>query len=219
MTETGLDLANPIHGVRKPGSCGLPVPGKNVKIVDEHGSEVPHGTPGQIVVEIMAAVTKGYLKNPEATAAALHDGYMHTGDMARRDEDGYFIFMDRYKDIIRRSGENVGSVEVEGVLRAHPAVLDAACVPVPDDLRGEEIKAAVVLRPGESRDTVSPQEIGSWCSDRLAYFKVPRYVEYRPDLERTATSKVQKHKIRQEHGRYPCFDRQEHIWIGLEECA
>lgn len=214
MTETGLDLANPIHGVRKPGSCGLPVSGKNVRVVDENDQEVPPDTPGQIVVQIMPAVTEGYLKNPEATADALRGGWMHTGDMARRDEDGYFYFLDRYKDIIRRSGENVSSAEVEGVLRGHPNVLDAACIPVPDQLRGEEIKAVIVLKPDTDASTTPPEAIVSWCSERLAYFKVPRYVEYREDLERTSTNKVQKQKMRGEHGLFPCYDREAEAWVG-----
>jgi crotonobetaine/carnitine-CoA ligase len=218
MTETGLDVCNPIHGVRKPGSCGLPVEGKNVKISDENDEEVPPGTPGQILVKVMPAVTRGYLNDPEASAQALRGGWMHTGDMAKRDEDGYFYFLDRYKDIIRRSGENMSSAEIEGVVRAHPSILDAAVVPAPDEIRGEEVKAIVVLREGFDEQSFSPEDLREWCSERLAPYKVPRYVEYRDDLQRTSTGKVQKQAMRREHGRFPYYDAAEGSWVrrGVE---
>lgn len=216
MTETGLDICNPVHGERRIGSCGLAVEGKNVKIVDEHDVEVPPDTPGEIVVEVMPAVTRGYLNDPEATAETLRGGWMHTGDMAKRDADGYFFFLDRYKDIIRRSGENMSSAGIEGVVRAHPAVLDAAVVPVPDDIRGEEVKAVVVLREDRTAEDMPPDDLRAWCADRLADYKVPRYVEYRDTLERTATGKVRKQLMRAEHGQFPCYDAVEALWMGKD---
>jgi acyl-CoA synthetase (AMP-forming)/AMP-acid ligase II len=216
MTETGLDICNPIHGERRVGSCGLVVEGKNVKIVDEHDVEVPPDTPGEIVVEVMPAVTRGYLNDPVATEQTLRGGWMHTGDMAKRDADGYFFFLDRYKDIIRRSGENMSSAGIEGVVRAHPAVLDTAVVPVPDDIRGEEVKAVVVLREGMTEADLPPADLRAWCAERLADYKVPRYVEYRETLERTATGKVRKQQMRVEHGQFPCYDAVEAVWMGKD---
>lgn len=219
MTETGMDTVNPIHGERRLGSCGLPVEGKNVRIVDENDNEVPPETPGEIVVQVMPAVTRGYLNDPEATARALRGGWMHTGDMAKRDADGYFYFLDRYKDIIRRSGENMSSAGIEAVVRDHPAVLDAAVVPVPDEIRGEEVKAIVVLREGLSPEDMPPEDLRSWCRERLADYKVPRYVEYRETVERTATGKVRKQQMRGEHGLFPCYDAVEAVWMGRDEVS
>lgn len=212
MTETGLDISNRVGLDRRPGSCGVVVPGKRVIIADENDDEVPRGTPGQILVQVMEAVTKGYLNDPANTELALSGGWMHTGDMAKQDDEGYFYFLDRYKDIIRRSGENISSADIEACLRAHPDVTDVACVPVLDEIRGEEIKSVVVLRPGLTPDDVSPKQLRDWAAGRIAPYKVPRYVQYADDLERTATGKIQKQRIRAAHGSYPFHDGDTDTW-------
>jgi crotonobetaine/carnitine-CoA ligase len=151
-----------------------------------------------------------YLKNPEATEEAWRDGWFHTGDTVQRDADGYYYFVDRRKDLVRRSGENISSSEVEAVIRSHPKVVDAAVIPVPDPVREEEVKAYVILQPGESAESCPPAELLEWCEARLAYFKVPRYLEYRDDFPRTPTEKVQKQALKTERGDLTagCYDRQ-----------
>jgi crotonobetaine/carnitine-CoA ligase len=135
----------------------------------------------------------GYFNDPERTAEALRDGWLFTGDMAWRDEDGYFFFVDRKKDIIRRRGENVSSLEVEDVLNDHPAVLECAVVGVPSDLTDEELFVFVVPRPGTTFD---PADLARWASDRLAAFKVPRYYRTIDALPKTDTQKIEKHALR-----------------------
>lgn len=196
MTETGMDLCNPYDGPRRPGSCGLPVPGRRIRLLGDDGGEVPVGEVGQIVIERAPGMTTGYLHNEQATAGLYRDGWLYTGDLARRDEDGYHYFVDRAKDIIRRSGENIGSAEVEGVLREHPAVEDAACVPFPDELRDEEVHAVIQLVPGLGPHEVPPEQLLAWCAERLASYKLPRYLEYATGLPRTPTGKVQKSELR-----------------------
>jgi carnitine-CoA ligase len=196
MTETGMDLCNPYEGPRKPGSCGVPVPGKELRLVDEAGNEVEVGEVGEITVRRVPGMTTGYLHDEAATAKLYREGWLHTGDLARRDADGYHYFVDRAKDVIRRSGENISSAEVEAALREHPDVLDVACVPRPDRLRDEEVHAVVTLRADREAGSVEPQQLRAWCEDRLARFKVPRYIEFVDELPRTPTGKIQKAALR-----------------------
>jgi acyl-CoA synthetase (AMP-forming)/AMP-acid ligase II len=138
----------------------------------------------------------------------LRDGWFHTGDLGRQDERGLYYFVGRKKDIIRRSGENLAAAEVEEVLRAHPKVLEAAVIGVPDDLRGEEVKAFILPVDGNSAATVPPAERAAWCAARLAAYKVPRYIEYRTtDFPRTPSLRVQKTLLRT-----PPHDRQAPVW-------
>lgn len=196
MTETGMDLCNPYDGPRRAGSCGVPLPGRSIRLLDPQGSEVPVGEVGEIVIERAPGMTAGYLHDEAATARLYRDGWLYTGDLARRDADGYFFFVDRAKDLIRRSGENIGSAEVEGVLRGHPDVEDAACVPFPDFVRGEEVHAIVQLRDGLTVADVPPTELHRWCAEQLAAFKLPRYLEYVSEFPRTPTGKIQKTGLR-----------------------
>jgi crotonobetaine/carnitine-CoA ligase len=217
MTEVGLNFCCPPMGERKVGTrCFCTVFREyEARVVDEHDRDVPDGQPGQLLLRGSdpAHRRRGfmteYLKNPEATAEAWAGGWFHTGDTVVRDPDGYFHFVDRQKDLIRRSGENISSSEVEAVIRAHPAVLDAAVIPVPDPIREEEVKAYVLLQPGQSVETCPPAELVGWCEQRLAYFKVPRYVEYREELPRTPTEKVQKQVLKTERPDLTigCYDR------------
>jgi len=208
MTETGMDLCNPYDGPRRAGSCGLPIPGRHIRLVDEAGLEVPEGDVGQIVIERAPGMTTGYLHNPDATAALYRDGWLYTGDLARRDAEGYYYFVDRQKDIIRRSGENIGSAEVEGVLREHPLIEDAACVPFIDELRDEEVHA--IIQPMASCDpsALPPEEVAAWCAERLAVYKVPRYIEYVTSFPRTPTGKVQKASLRAPRSPRVVLDRE-----------
>jgi len=135
----------------------------------------------------------GYFGDPVRTAEALRDGWLFTGDMAWQDAEGFFYFSDRKKDIVRRRGENVSSLEVELVLNEHPAVLESAIVGVPSELTDEDLLAVVVQRPGNEPD---PAELVDWCARRLAPFKVPRFVQYADALPKTPTQKVEKHRLR-----------------------
>jgi crotonobetaine/carnitine-CoA ligase len=199
MTETvGVPLMNPIDGTRKNMSIGIPTMGYEVKIVDEEGNEVRNGQPGQIAVKGVPgrSLMKGYFKNPEATSQTLKDGWLYTGDNARLGEDGYFYFVDRIKDMIKRAGENVAANEVENVLAHHQEVYEAAVIGIPDEMRDEAIKAYVILR---ENSTISEEELIFYCRERLAKFKVPDSIEFIDEFPRTSVGKVQKHILRKRH--------------------
>ncbi len=198
MTETmGTPLMNPIDYERHNMSVGVPAMGYEVKLVDENGECVSQGQIGQIVVRGQAGWTimKGYFKNPEATADAIRNDWLWSGDNAYQDADGYFYFVDRAKDMIKRAGENVAASEVEAVILQHSKVFDCAVIGVPDPIRDQAIKAFVVLRKGEQSEA---EEIISWCKSRLAKFRVPEFVEFRAELPRTSVGKIQKHILRRQ---------------------
>ena len=208
MSETTFGLLEPPFGERRPGTMGVPrhhpdpsVPRTEARIVDAEGNDVPRGQVGELVLRNAAMMT-GYFKDPERTAEALRDGWLFTGDSAWQDEDGWFYFVDRKKDIVRRRGENVSSLEVENVLNEHPAVREAAVIGVPSELTDEELAALVVSQPGAEID---PVDLVAWCADRLAPFKVPRYVEVVSTLPKTPTAKIEKHRLRS--GDYPAGER------------
>jgi acyl-CoA synthetase (AMP-forming)/AMP-acid ligase II len=214
LTEDLLSVIGPQNMPReKVGSCGLPlVPDVHrIRIVDENGNDLPPGTPGEIVKQ-SPVVMKGYFKNPAATAQALKDGWLYTGDLGYVDRDGYLYFVDRVKDMVRRGDENISSEEVERVLNSHPQIAESAVIAVPDAIRGEEVKAYIVLKPPATPDDVPPQNIWENCKPHLAAFKVPRYIEYCDELPKTPSSKVQKNMLR-EQSKLPgarVFDRIAH---------
>ena len=196
MTEQlAHPLANPLDYPRDNMSIGLPSLGWQIRIVDDEGQDVPGGEAGQLLVrgEPGLSLMRGYFKNPEATAEAIRDGWLWTGDNVRVGEDGFVYFVDRAKDMIKRSGENVAASEVEAVLKAHPAVFDVAVIGVPDPIRDEAIKACVILREGA---TATPEELTAWCAARLARFRVPELVEFYNEFPRTSVGKIQKHILR-----------------------
>src|SRR6266545_3250462 len=193
MTETmSLPLLQPLDLPRKPLSMGMPVLGYECKVVDESGKEAPPGTVGELVVRGIPGVSlmKGYFRNERATAETLRDGWLHSGDQAYMDEDGYFFFVDRKKDMIKRAGENVSASEVEETLKQHPAVFDAAVVGVPDPVRDQAIKAYVIFKDGAA---ATSEELIAWCRRGLSLFKVPEVVEIRETFPRTSEGKIQKH--------------------------
>jgi len=192
MTETGGDLAVSMdeHDVLVgSGSLGRPMPDREARAVDDDDADVPDGAVGELVLR-GPNMMDGYFKNEEATAALFRGGWLHTGDLVKRDAAGRFYYVGRKKEMIRRSGENISAAEVEETIASHPAVRMAACVPVPDDIRGEEVKAYVVLRDGAAAE---PAELNAHCADRLAYFKVPRYWTFVDDLPRTPSERIAKH--------------------------
>ena len=176
---------------RKPGSIGTPIRGVEMKVVDDAGNELPPGEVGEIAIR-GHNVMKGYWNRPDATAEVLKDGWLLTGDLARVDEDGYFFIVDRKKEMIIRGGFNVYPREIEEVLYEHPAVLEAAVIGVPDEALGEEVAAAVVLRPGHD---ASADDIREFVKDRLAAYKYPRHVWFADELPKGPTGKILKREI------------------------
>ena len=198
LTETGVIVSMPA-GQAEPmigsGSIGLPCPGADVRVLRPDGTECAGDEPGEIVVRA-PGLMRGYLNRPEATAETFRGGWLHTGDVGRRDAGGYLYFAGRIKDVIRRAGENIAAAEVETVLRSHPGVLEVAAVPVPDELLGEEVKVHVLLGNGHSPVSVPPAELIAFSADRLARYKVPRFVEYRTeDFDRTPSMRVIKENL------------------------
>ena len=194
MTETNL-VIGPRDGEQKAGTMGRVMPGFHARVVDDHDVEVPDGTAGELVVRADQpyAFTTGYWQMPDATVATFRNLWLHTGDRVVRDGDGWYRFVDRLKDAIRRRGENISSWEVEQVLLGHRSVAAAAVVPVPSELGEDEVMAFVV----PSADaTPTPVELVEHCQERLAYFAVPRYIELVEALPVTSNGKVQKFELR-----------------------
>ncbi len=195
MTETGptVFLMRPEEAVDKIGSVGKPQMLSEVRLVDLDGCDVPAGERGEILFR-GPTITPGYFNNPEATAAAIDkDGWLHSGDVGRRDEAGNYYIVDRIKDMYISGGENVYPAEVEGVLTNHPAVLEAAVIGVADERWGEVGHAIVRLRPGQACEA---EALRSFARTHLAAYKVPKYVTIVDDYPRTAAGKVQKHVLR-----------------------
>jgi long-chain acyl-CoA synthetase len=177
---------------RKPGSIGTPIEGVEMKVVDDQGNEVPQGEVGEIVIR-GPNVMKGYWNRPDATEAVITgDGWFHSGDMARMDEDGYFFIVDRKKDLIIRGGYNVYPREVEEVLYEHPAVQEAAVVGVPDEALGEEVGAAVALKQGEDADE---DALKAFVKEQVAAYKYPRKIWFVDELPKGPTGKILKRQI------------------------
>ncbi|MGZ6364308.1 MAG: AMP-binding protein, partial [Ktedonobacterales bacterium] len=176
----------------KPGTVGWPMPGVEVKIIDAAGNEVPRGELGELICR-GSNIMMGYWHQPEATAEALHDGWLHTGDLAMIDDEGYVSIVDRKKDMINVSGFNVYPREVEEVLFRHPAVAEAAVVQYPDPYQGESVLAYVVLKQGA---TATEQEIIDYCRSEIATFKCPRRVVFRDELPKNNTGKVLRRELR-----------------------
>ena len=183
---------NPFDRERVPGSIGTNIINVENKVVDEYGEEVPVGEVGELVVK-GPNVMKGYYKMPEETAAAIRDGWLYTGDLARRDENGYFYIVDRKKDMIIVGGFNVYPREVEEVLFTHKDIVEAAVVGVPDADFGEEVQAFVVLKPGATADA---DKLKAYCADHLAKYKVPKTIEFLDELPKNTTGKILRRSLR-----------------------
>jgi long-chain acyl-CoA synthetase len=177
---------------RKPGSIGTPIAGVQMRVVDSAGTELPPGEIGEIAIR-GHNVMKGYWRNAEATAQAIPDGWFRTGDLARRDEDGYFFIVDRKKEMIIRGGFNVYPREVEEALYEHPAVAEAAVIGMPHDSLGEEVCAAVALKPGCQ---ATPGELQAFAKERVAAYKYPRHVWLVDQLPKGPTGKILRREVR-----------------------
>jgi long-chain acyl-CoA synthetase len=183
---------NHLDRPQKPGSIGVPIWGVEMRCVDMEGRDAPTGELGEIAIR-GHNVMKGYYKRADATAESIRGGWFYTGDVAYKDEDGYYFIKDRVKDMIIRGGFNVYPREIEEVLYAHPAIAEAAVIGVHDQALGEEVKAVVAFKPGQ---TAAGEEIIAYCKERLAAYKYPRSVEIRDTLPKTATGKILKRELK-----------------------
>jgi crotonobetaine/carnitine-CoA ligase len=195
-TEMGSVFVNPPTIPLRPRSCGKLRPGIEVRLVDEAGADVPVGTPGELLVRTTRplGMSRGYVNQPEATAAAWRGGWFHSGDRMSVDEDGYYYFFDRVKDALRRRGENVSTFEVEREVKSYPGIVEAACIGVKDDLgTDQEIKVFLLVEPGVTIDYAA---LTLYLADRMPHYMVPRYLEIVADFPKTATGRVRKFLLR-----------------------
>lgn len=216
MTEIGAGLFVPMEAVDMvgSGSCGIAEPFRECRIADESGRTLEPGQIGELVIR-GPGMLQGYYRKPEATRDAFHGEWFRTGDLFRQDERGYFYFIGRVKDTIRRSGENIAAQEVEHVLLGLKEVAEAACIPVPDAQRGEEVKAYIVLQSALSIDDLPPDGVIEHCKANLASFKIPRYIAYRDSLPKTGSGKISKKRLVDEGAepRERCFDCSVGRWL------
>jgi len=197
MTETiAPPTLNPLYGERRNMTIGRPTLGARLRVVTEGGTDVTDGEVGELLVggDPGTTLMAGYLGDEDATRRALVGGWLRTGDNVRVDEDGYFHFVDRAKDMIKRAGENVSASEIESAINLHPAVFESAAIGIPDSMRDEAIRVYVVLAENKR---VTEDELTRWCATRLAPFKVPGSIEFVDGLPRTSVGKIQKEELRQ----------------------
>ena len=207
QTETGYLVSTSLDDPGPPGASGRRNEFFDVIVVDDDDQEVPVGTPGEVVARPRTAdiMFSGYWKRPEATVAAWRNLWYHTGDIGRFDEDGWFYFVDRKKDYLRRRGENISSVEMEAAICQHPDVEEAAVFAVPSEVTEDDVKVVVTLRPGS---TLTEEELCRWTFDKVPYFAVPRYVEIRDELPKNEVGRVLKRELRDAPDARACWDRE-----------
>jgi long-chain acyl-CoA synthetase len=188
---------NPVSGLQKPGSIGIPIQNTDAAIIDSITGEpaLLVDTPGELVIK-GPQVMKGYWGMPEETKKTIQNGWLHTGDMAKMDEDGFFYIVGRKKEMIIAGGFNIYPIEIEDILYSHPKVLEAAVFGVPDQYRGETVHAAVVLKPSER---ITENELKDYCRKQLAAFKVPKAITFESELPKTAVGKILKRKLQEKH--------------------
>ena len=192
---------------RRPGWIGKLADGFQARIVDDEDNDLPDDTPGELLLrgDEPFSMASGYFGMPEKTVEAWRNLWLHTGDRVVRNAEGYYRFLDRMKDSIRRRGENISSFEVEKVIMSHPAVEIAAVFPVPSELAEDEVMTTVVVKDGA---TLGGEELVRFCEGRLSYFAIPRFVEFATELPRTESGKVQKFKLRERGRSSDTWDRE-----------
>jgi carnitine-CoA ligase len=197
LTECAVVTHLPYGTPAKPGSSGKRCEWFDVRIVDDDDNELPDGTSGEIIVRprVPHVMFEGYWKRPEDTLKLMRNQWFHTGDIGKFDDDGYFYFLDRKKDYLRRRGENISSMEVENALRTHPAVEDVAAHAVLSDLSEDELKLTIKLKAGAQ---LKEEELFHWCVDKLPYFAVARYIEFRAELPKNQVGRLLKYQLRDE---------------------
>jgi len=211
MTEVSSPLMSDLHP-NIPGLCGKARPGIEARVVDENDCEVAPGQTGELILRSDRpwAMNHGYYKNPEATANAWRNGWFHTGDGFRYDEEGNFFFVDRIKDAIRRRGENISSFEVENEVVTHPDIAEAAAIPVPSQLGEDDVMIVVAPVDGANIDS---KELFEFLEPRMAHFMLPRYIRVIGELPKTPTQKVQKHLLKSDGVTADTWDRED---AGIE---
>jgi long-chain acyl-CoA synthetase len=198
LTEASPAVSfNPPFGVQKEGSIGLPIPNVECRIVDENDKELPPGEVGELAVR-GENVMQGYYNQPEETEKALLNGWLHTGDLAKMDEEGYIYIVDRKKDMVIVAGLNVYPREVEEVIYQYPKVKEAAVIGIDDKLRGEYVKAFVVLKEGEE---CTSKELLRFMKEKLAAYKLPRFIEFIPSLPKNGAGKIMKRILKEEQNK------------------
>ena len=207
LTEAAMVVWYRIGDPAPPDSAGKRNADFEVLIVDEDDRELPPGAPGEVIVRPTKphVCFEGYWNRPADTLKIMRNMWLHTGDIGRFDEDGYFFFMDRKKDYLRRRGENISSFEMETTFQSHPAIMDVAVHAVPSSVGEDDVKVTAVLHEGS---TLTEGELCRWSADRVPYFAVPRYIEFRPDLPRNPTGKVMKYQLRDEGCTPDTWDRE-----------
>jgi acyl-coenzyme A synthetase/AMP-(fatty) acid ligase len=193
-TEMGGCVCTPLDEPRRPGATGKVLPGRSLFILDENMQQCPPGVVGQVAVLHEEVGFGGYAGDPDATNAVISGPYFLTGDLAYLDEDGWFFFVDRLKDLVRRGGENLSSIEVEAVLREHPAIEEVAVLPRPDPVLGERVTALIVVAPGHEAPDV--KTLRGFAGKQLAAFKIPDLIIPIDVMPRTGTGKVRKGELR-----------------------
>jgi crotonobetaine/carnitine-CoA ligase len=206
MTEIGIPIHVRVDDRRK-GSCGKPMDIYEVKLVDDNDEEVPAGETGEILFrpKVPFVMMSEYYNMPQKTLEVYRNLWFHTGDLAKKDGDGYYYFVDRKKDALRRRGENISSFEVERAINTHPSVLESAAVAVKSELAEDEVKICVVLRADAK---LSPEELVAYAEERMPYFAVPRYIEFMDSLPKTPTERVQKYLLKQAGVTSDTWDRE-----------
>ena len=199
QTELTLTIANLIGTNCKPGSMGKPVPLYDIDLIDSDGNPVPDGKPGEIVVKtsekVPCGLFLGYYNDDEKTKEVWHDGYYHTGDVAWRDEDGFFWYVGRADDVIKSSGYRIGPFEIESVIMELPYVLECGVSAAPDEIRGQVVKASIVLVKGTTPSDELKKEIQTYVKEHTAPYKYPRIVEFKDELPKTISGKIQRNKL------------------------
>jgi len=199
QTETTCTICNIVGMEPKPSSMGKPSPQYVVKIVDQDGQECPNGQTGEIVISCdpkPPGLMMCYYRDEEKTNKVMHDGWFHTGDVAWRDEDGYLWYVGRNDDVIKSSGYKISPFEIESVLVTHPAVLECAVTGVPDPVRGQLVKATVVLREGYEPSEELKKELQNFVKHETAPYKYPRAMDFVKELPKTVNGKIQRAEIR-----------------------
>ncbi|MFM2280423.1 MAG: AMP-dependent synthetase and ligase [Pseudomonadota bacterium] len=206
MTEISSPCVSEKNPTKR-GTCGRVRPGVEVRLVDANDCEVPVGQVGEMIIRTDRpwAMNSGYYKNPEATAKAWRNGWFHTGDAFRRDADGDFFFVDRTKDSIRRRGENISSLELEGLILRHPAILEAAIIGVPSEVTEDDVMLCLAPKAGQTIDLI---ELTEFMRHELPYFMVPRYVRVMSELPKTPSAKIMKEELRREGVTADTWDRE-----------
>lgn len=206
MSEIGIPLINTAKE-SKPGTCGKPLPDYVVKLIDDNGMEVGVHTTGELLIRPLKpyCMLLEYYKMPDKTVEACRDMWFHTGDYLYHDEEGYFYFVDRKKDALRRRGENISSYEVEKVVNSHPAVVESAAVAVKSELGEDEVMVCLSLKEGRE---VTPVELIAYCEEHMAYFMIPRYLRFMETLPKTPTQRTLKYQLREEGVTPDTWDRE-----------